>query len=84
MTPTTKEIAESFFGSRTNEIRSGFARKALVNKLGKWVHSYRGRLYTRLSPAEAMASDSLGLTPTQPWTPNSGRGHHFRTKPARL
>jgi hypothetical protein len=74
MTPTTKEVAESFFGSRTNEIHSprvlAFARR----RLPAWLHVYRGRIYSRLSLPEAIASERLGLTPPEPWTPNSGQG----------
>lgn len=77
MTPTTKEIAESFFGSRTNEVRSRFFRRFYSKRLKKWLQIYRGRMYTRLSLREVITSNSLGLTPRQPWTPNSGRGIIF-------
>ena len=77
MTPTTKEIAESFFGSRTNELKSRFEQIWIAKYLAPWLHQYRGRFYIRLSPMEALASNRLGLTPLQPWTPNSGRGIVF-------
>lgn len=77
MTPTTKEIAESFFGARVNELRSKPLLRAAERVAPHWLHRYRGRTYTRLPLAEALASDALGLTPPQPWTPNSGRGIVF-------
>lgn len=77
MTPTTKEIAESFFGSRTNEVRSRFFRRFYRKHLKKWLQIYRGRMYTRLNLREVITSNSLGLTPRQPWTPNSGMATIF-------
>ncbi len=81
MTPTTKEIAESFFGSRTNEIKRRLLTPRFQAVLGNWLHTYRGRVYSRLSIPEARASDALRLTPSQPWTPNSGLGVVFAPSP---
>lgn len=74
MTPTTKELAESFAGSKTNLLRGRFAKWLIMSRFTKWVNSYRGRLYTRLTFSEILAAEGLGLVPPLPWMPNSGRG----------
>ena len=73
MPPTTKEIIESFayFGyNRLNKLEANLA----VNIIPHWLNVHRERVYSRVSPSEALAADRLGLTPPQPWLPNSGRG----------
>ena len=74
MTPTTKEIAESFAELGINQIRNPFLRKLLQVLVPNWVHRYRGRYYSRLSLTEIVGSELYKLSPPQPWTPNSGRG----------
>ncbi|MEP9370661.1 hypothetical protein [Mesorhizobium sp. KR1-2] len=74
MTPTTKEIAESFAGLQLNVLRPK-QLKRVARLVGlRWVHRYRGRYYTRLPVLDILISNRNGLTPPQPWTPNSGAG----------
>lgn len=74
MTPTTKEIAESFAERRINRVRSRMKRR-LISQFGrKWLHLYRGRTYSRLSIAGIVAAELNDLDPPVPWLPNSGRG----------
>lgn len=73
MPPTTKEIIETFTYhgyNRLNGIEKWLARWIIPH----WLNENRERFYSRVSPAAAIAADSLGLTPPQPWLPNSGRG----------
>lgn len=74
MTPTTKELAESFAGSKTNLLRGRVITWLVMSRFAKWVNLYRGRLYTRLSFSEILVAEGLGLAPALPWVPNSGRG----------
>jgi hypothetical protein len=73
MPPTTKEIIESFAYHGYNQV-SGIERYLSARVIPHWLNESRGRVYSRVSPAAAIASDSLGLTPPVPWLPNSGRG----------
>jgi hypothetical protein len=77
MTPTTKEVAESFAGLGINRVRGLFRRRLLLILAPRWLHRYRGRTYMRLPFHEILASETHKLTPPQPWTPNSGRGVVF-------
>lgn len=73
MPPTTKEVIETFSYhgyNRLNRIDKLLARVLIPH----WLNEKRERLYSRVSPAEALAADTRGLTPPQPWLPNSGRG----------
>lgn len=74
MTPTTKEVAESFSALGINRAQNPFTRRLLQATAGRWLHRYRGRTYMRLPLADIVVSEIHGLTPPQPWTPNSGRG----------
>jgi hypothetical protein len=73
MPPTTKEIIESFSYLGHNRV-SGLALMIAKKLIPKWIQEHRRSFYTRASPLAALASDALGLTPPQPWVPNSGRG----------
>ena len=73
MPPTTKEIIETFSYhgyNRLNVVEKWLARRIIPH----WLNENRERVYSRVSPSAAIAADFLGLTPTQPWLPNSGRG----------
>lgn len=73
MPPTTKEIIETFTYHGYNQLRG--VEKALAQRIiPHWLNENRERVYSRVSPSAAMAADSLGITPAQPWLPNSGRG----------
>jgi len=73
MPPTTKEIVETFAYhgyNRLNKMEKSLARQVIPH----WLNEHRECVYSRVSPAAAIAADSLGLTPPKPWLPNSGRG----------
>jgi hypothetical protein len=73
MPPTTKEIIETFSQlkyNRLNQIEKWLAQRNIPH----WLNSYRGQVYSRVSPLQAMDADRHGLTPPEPWVPNSGRG----------
>lgn len=74
MTPTTKELAESFSGTRTNLLR-GRLRSNLIRKVfPQWINHYQGRDYTRLTLPEILVAEEMRLAAPIPWMPNSGRG----------
>jgi len=73
MPPTTKEIIETFTYHGYNQLR-GVEKWLAQRNIPHWLNENRERVYARVSPSAAIAADSLGLTPTQPWLPNSGRG----------
>lgn len=76
MPPTTREIIETFAYHGYNRLTKlqRWAAKA-VNP--KWLNVRRGVVYSRVGLDAAFAADSLGLTPREPWLPNSGRGVVF-------
>lgn len=74
MTPTTKEVAESFAGRRINLVGSRYQKRFLQRVAPNWLHVYRGRTYKRLGLADILRAEFNDLAPPQPWTPNSGRG----------
>lgn len=74
MTPTTKEIAESFAGLQLNVLRPRQLKRVTRLVGSRWIHRYRGRYYTRLPLLDILISNRNSLTPPQPWTPNSGAG----------
>ncbi len=73
MPPTTKEIIETFAYHGYNRLR-GIEKRLAQRIIPHWLNEHRENVYSRVSPGAAIAADSLGLTPPQPWLPNSGRG----------
>lgn len=76
MPPTTREIIESFAYSGYNRLQGIEKRLAqMINP--KWLNVRRGQVYCRVKLLTAIAADTLGLTPAEPWLPNSGKAIVF-------
>jgi hypothetical protein len=73
MPPTTKELIETFAYHGYNKL-SGIEKLLCQRNIPHWLNENREHVYSRVPPPAAIAADSLGLTPPQPWLPNSGRG----------
>jgi hypothetical protein len=73
MPPTTRELIETFSYSGYNRLH-GFELRAADLIDPRWLNLHRGKVYARVNIPFAMASDRMGLTPPEPWLPNSGRG----------
>jgi len=73
MPPTTKELIETFTYHGYNKL-TGIEKLLCQRNIPHWLNESRGHVYSRVPPPAAIAADSLGLTPPQPWLPNSGRG----------
>ncbi len=77
MPPTTRELIETFAHSGHNQLR-GFVDRWLASKVcRRWLNVRRGKVYSRVNLVAAWVADRLGLTPGEPWLPNSGRGVVF-------
>lgn len=76
MPPTTRELIESFAYGGYNRLRG--LELLLAPRLNqKLLNSRRGSIYARLNLIDAIHAERLGLTPAEPWLPNSGRGVVF-------
>ena len=76
MPPTTKELIESFNYLGTNRLES-WQTDYLMSRYPQWVNTLRGVNYSRLPMRAVVAAEALGVAPSLPWTPNSGRGVIF-------
>jgi hypothetical protein len=76
MPPTTRELIETFSYNGYNRLY-GFEQRAAALIDPKWTTLHRGQVYSRVNIVLAMACDRLGLSPPEPWLPNSGRGVVF-------
>lgn len=74
MTPTVKEIAESFAMLEINVVRMRMTLWLMSKVWPEWLNRYRGQNYTRLPLLDVIAATAAGVAPPEPWVPNSGRG----------
>ena len=76
MPPTTRELIESFAYGGQNRLRG--VELLLAPRLNpKLLNHRRGGIYARVNLIDAIHAERLGLTPPEPWLPNSGRGIVF-------
>lgn len=76
MPPTTREIIETFAYFGHNRL-VGIEEKLAKFLNPKWLNTRREQTFCRVNVLDGLASDYLGLTPPEPWLPNSGRGIVF-------